>query len=1546
MTAAASVEKLQDALSRLSATDSSPVFQAFCAAVARHVRGPWLERHGAEGAAAQIAALWKAVSQATSPVQVQVEAGEGSTELRTRMADQPFIVDTLRLLLNRSGHELVSSLNAVVAIGRDGAGQIVRVDEAGDPAESLVSLEISGADPEGKLAEAARANLELAQLMVADFQSITDLVDAAALQLSRLAERTPDQAEDLRESVELLRWLLSDNFVFMGATAEGRKLGMARGGSWSISELEGGGWSSGLVSVRKGAQESPVHRPGRVDELKITIPSISGEPRVILLQGLFTYRALTQQKRHIPLLRRVVASILRGQESKPGSYRYKGIANAFDSLPAELLFTASQAEIVAAIDRVLEAENEQELRLHLVQLGADVTYALVAMPRTAWSDRLRVEIQEALVKATGASYADHGIYLGRYQTMLAHYYMTGTQALSGAGTEALLASVTEMATPWSDRLGPALAALVGDEQAADLAERYGSAFPEVFQQVTPPERAARDVVLLEALVQRSQVQLDIFALADGRLALRVYRSGALTLSEFLPVLDNFGLVISDQYSDQVKPEGGKGLSIDTFHLQGVAGLSSEQLQARGPLLAEAVRAVLDRKMTDDVLNRILLPANLSWEAVDLVRAYYRYSTQLGLNLSLERVQAILAARIGLLNRWWQSFEDRFNPELPGDRAAAVSAADEAYANELREITDGDQDTVFRTLGNLLDSTLRTNFYRQDRKEHYISFKISCAAVKQMPSPRMWVEVWVHHRDVEGIHLRGARVARGGLRWSDRTDFRREVLDLVSTQMVKNVIIVPEGSKGGFYMKVGPSDPAARRKRADEVYQIFIRGLLDITDNFIDGQAVPPARVVRRDGDDPYLVVAADKGTAHLSDTANKLSREYGFWLDDAFASGGSNGYDHKVVGITARGGWMLVRRHFREMGLDATKDFFTCVGVGDCGGDVFGNGVIEHPTMKLYGAFNHVHIFLDPDPDPVVGFAERKRLFDEVKGWDAYDRSKISQGGGVFSRRAKSIPLSPELQQMLGVLQTELAPDVVIRLLLRQNVDLLWNGGIGTYVKATSESHEDAGDPANDNLRVNASELRCKVVGEGGNLGFTKAGRIEFAQAGGRLNTDAIDNSGGVDMSDHEVNLKILLNPLVRSGAMTWEQRNVLLESLTGEVAQAVLKNNDEHGRLLSLDQIRSQRDPVAISQAIDWVCRLGNASRSELKLPSDADLARRAANRQGLTRPELAVLQAHVKLHVFRAVKEADPAAVPGYHDKVLGYFPQRIAAEYGPEISQHLLYKSIGWTVTVNEIVNETGAAFLPLLSELSGASMATIAAAWNHAMKLVGGARLRAEIEGSGASLDAQYRAWVAVTDAVSSLVSLWVSAGEPGPTVESADRILEALAALKGQGGTALEARLSRRTEELSAPGLSAELVGRLALLGELVLARDVALLAGTGDLSEALVRQVAVGEASRLLPTVRTLEARQSESGWDPVAFGILRNRYLKLVRELVVAVQVGEEARLGADRVGMRLSRNDLAGMAELVGAVLGERPPLAALMVGEERIRAWTERYRASRAG
>ena len=514
----------------------------------------------------------------------------------------------------------------------------------------------------------------------------------------------------------------------------------------------------------------------------------------------------------------------------------------------------------------------------------------------------------------------------------------------------------------------------------------------------------------------------------------------------------------------------------------------------------------------------------------------------------------------------------------------------------------------------------------------------------------------------------------------------------------------------------------------------------------------PPQVVRWDGDDPYLVVAADKGTAHLSDTANKLSQSYGFWLGDAFASGGSQGYDHKIVGITARGGWVLVKRHFREIGRDPMVDEFTCAGVGDTGGDVFGNGVIETPKMKLLAAFNHLHVFLDPNPDPAVSFHERKRLFDEVKGWEHYNRDLISEGGGIFDRKAKSIPLSPEVQKMLGVLQAELPVDTVIRHILRMDVDLLWNGGIGTYVKASHETNQDAGDATNDDLRVNASELRCRMVAEGGNLGFTQAARIEYAQRGGRINTDAIDNSGGVDLSDHEVNLKILLNPMVAAGKLGWEERNELLKALTDQVANAVLDDNDTHGRQLSLDQVRSCRDPLLFSRTIDWVVSRGGRSRADLVLPSDEDLARRALASVGITRPELAVLQAHVKMHVYKGLLNDDASLIPGFDELVRAYFPATIIERYGAEVDAHMLHKSIGMTSVLSKVAGDGGAMLFPTIMELTGASGAAIAGAWLHAMKLVDADGVAAAIRACDATSEAKYQAWVDLTEQVQ---GLWVA-----------------------------------------------------------------------------------------------------------------------------------------------------------------------------------------------
>jgi glutamate dehydrogenase len=1544
----------------LEAVDQNPsiggnnrqLFERFIQAIGRQIRRPYHKRHSAEVSAQHLGEVFSSLS-ASSPGDISLTAQiQGRLLVITSvMADQPFIVDTLRMRLQAHGAVNIAGFNGVISVRRDEDGGLVEIGNPGDRLESVIRLEAEGIDAsrlETVLGE-LREGLNLARSMVQDFHAMTDLVEAATFRLSRMADSYPDQGEAHRETGEFLRWLLADNFVFMGIVQEKTCLGFAQGSmnlSWPVDNLVQ--WADPEadlpVRVRKGLLESPVHRAGRIDEIRVELPDKDG-CRVLYIQGLFTYRALTQPSRHVPLLRRALGQILRSEGSQPGSYRYKGIANVFDSLPTEFLFTTTAEQTINIINQVLEAEQEQEVRAQILQ-SDDTSFVLAAMPRIRWSERLSAQIEEVLVEGTGASYTDQGVFVSRYNTMLVHFYLTGTRRLSDEDLQALQSRILDLATPWEMRLYEALSSSVGADRADSLTAKYGAAFDEVYRMNRPTSESVLDIEMLERLTQEERgVLAHVFSEYRGRLYLRIYQRENILLSNMLPVLDQFGLVIIDQFADPVVLMDGSEMFIDTFRLQLVEGLTTEQLLSRGHALAEGLEAVFDQRMSSDPLNKLLLQVNLPWQAVDMMRAYHGYARQLGLYYSIDRVQAIMLSKPEMVALLWRYFVARFDPDLEGDRAATMAAAEEAVSDALRKVEAADQDLVFRTFFNLMQSSIRTNFYRSDRKFHYISFKILCERVQNMPSPRMMYEIYVHHRDMEGVHLRGGPVARGGIRWSDRTDFRREVLDLVATQMVKNVLIVPVGAKGGFRMKHQIKDRAERRRRADELYQVLIRGLLDITDNIVDGKTAHPPRVVLHDGEDPYLVVAADKGTAHLSDTANRLSRAYGFWLDDAFASGGSNGYDHKEVGITARGGWVTARRHFLEMGVDPYTDAFTCVGIGDPGGDVFGNGVIETGKMKLLAAFNHLHVFIDPEPDPEVSFNERMRLFRAVKGWSHYNKDLISEGGGIFSRQAKSIPLSPQIQKMLGVLKDELPVEVVIRLLLRLNVDLLWNGGIGTYVKASQEDQLDAGDPSNDMLRINGNELRAKIIGEGGNLGFTQAGRIEYALGGGRINTDAIDNSGGVDMSDHEVNLKILFAPLVAGSALSQDQRNVTLEEMTDEVAQQVLNNSDVHGRQISLDIVRSQHDPMAFSRTIDWACNRSSVNRADIRLPSNDELQRRNTLGRGLTRPELAVLNAHVKMHIFNDLSDVEPSEIPDFTSMVRRYFPERVQQNYTDAIDSHMLHQSIGMTVLVNEIMGETGAWFFPGLMELTSAPAATIARAWLGAMDMIGAAEILSELEQCGASLDAQYRAWVAVASSVFDLLALWLSPGESIPDQDGRDGILRVLKVLPELSGAVHQDRLRLRTEALSE--IPAELARRIAILGELTLASEVIGLPEEGlDLSGQLVRYLSIGEASRLLPTIRALEVRKASGGWDPVAIAIIRNRYLHQMRALVRSFTLGPEARLGVDRVTLRLTRNRLADLSARMDEILTDASDISALLVAEERLRGLIERDFLSQGG
>jgi glutamate dehydrogenase len=1515
----------------------------FVQIIGRQIRAPYPTRHPPANVIEQLKELYALLQrQKGDELLVEGEAIDGGIAIMSVMPDQPFIIDTLRHALKSAGAEYVVTLNAVLGVARDGRGRITRFDHPHDPIMSVVRAEAEGIDTAQLPAVLQRVEhaLGLAQGMVADFDAITDLVEQAADRFASKADRLGTRGEDYREIAAFLRWLVADNFVFMAAEGDGSSLGFARLGEWS-HEDDGG---EPGVDVRKSALESPVHRAGRLDEIRVRVPDDDGETAAVFsLLGMFTRRGVTQPSRHVPLLRRSLAWILKNQDSKPGSFRYKNIANLFDSLPTELLFTTPREEIGQMIEQMLEAEHEQRASVHVTQSEeGDVTFVLTAMPKEHWSDSLREDIEQVVRAATGASYADNGVFVNRHDTVLQHFFLTGTRLLSDKDIDKLEERVGEMATSWEDRILEALTEKVGKKRADELIDRYGNAFDETYQAGAQTAETLRDLEALDQLGDDRPIVVDLFQdQTNDRVHLRIYHTTELLLSDVLPILDNFGLIIIDQWSHVVRPAGASERRIQTFRLQGVWGLEATDILARETLLIDGLSAVFAKRVNDDVLNRILLRANVPWQAVDLFRAYIGYARQLGLRFTLNAIQEILLAQPHLVSLLWEYFQARFDPDLDGKRDSAIERSREAFEDQVRGVPDHDQDVAFRTLFNLVDSTLRTNFYRTDRKGYYVSFKIDCKSVRMMPTPRMMYEIYVHHREMDGLHLRGGPIARGGLRWSDREDFRREILDLVTTQMVKNVLIVPEGAKGGFYIKKPIRDPKERRRYADTIYQTFIRALLDVTDNIVNGKVVPPPRVVRHDGDDPYLVVAADKGTAHLSDTANSISKEYGFWLGDAFASGGSHGYDHKECGITARGGWVTAKRHFLEMGVNPYEQVFTCVGIGDPSGDVFGNGVIETPKMKLLAAFNHLHVFLDPNPDPQTSYEERLRLFKEVKGWDQYNQDLISTGGGIFDRRAKSIALTPELKQMLQVLQDELPVDAVIRLILRMQVDLLWNGGIGTYVKASTQTHLDAGDPTNDQLRVNASDLRCKVVGEGGNLGFTQAARLEYALNGGRINTDAIDNSGGVDMSDHEVNLKILLNPIVHRKEISEAKRNELLEAWTDEVVHFVLANNDAHARQLSLDQVRSALDPMSYSPVVDYATRMSGRARTELQLPTEDTLQRRAAARQGITRPELAVLNGHVKMHVFKAMmNDTSGETIEGFDEWVVNYFPTAVRKRWPDDIQNHMLHRAIGMTVILTHVMADAGVKVFPMLMDLTAASPVAIANTWLRISEHIGLEHLRKQINGSEAALEHQYRSWTWVTDGIAALTALSLSPGERPTTDEDIERMNDVLTKLPRLWGSTADEAFLARIERYERRKMPATVAHRTALLGHLAMAWEIARLPFDEDsVSQAIIQYVAVGEASRILPALRRIEARQCQGPWDPVAMGILRYRYALLLRELVQAVDVGQHVRLGVDRLAQRLGRGQLRDIQVEMDRILGTQPDLATLLVAQERVRALVAR-------
>lgn len=1238
--------------------------------------------------------------------------------VQSLVEDQPFLVSTMRAALAAEHYEIRRQVNAIVRVRRDPSGKLIGIGTG--QAESIMRIEVApsgssggrdgGGIPSG-LRERISDRFALAQALVRDFDAMSRAIEAVADDyFAAASDLHGELATTARESEALLRWLCDENFVLFAVERYGDdgQLLEALGTSTirkaerdaslrtpSTSASTEGRW----VRYERSAEESPVHRAGKPGYFVASSFGADGKPSgVVLVEGLFTYKALHTPPEQIPVIHTVLHAMLEDRRVAAASERGKNITNAFNSLPLEYLLSEDRESIWELTDRILRAEAEGGSDVHIrIGEGGRFAFAFVALPRWQFSEELRQLVQDLLLADLGGTYADYGVYIDRYDNAVIHFYVTGVGPLQQADTEVLREKVLAHARSWSDRLREAVESVATDSRAEELIEVYEDAFNEEHKRRCSVERIKGDVLCLESLRAGAQVACDLYVSEfgdhPGSLNLRVFSRDPLNLSRELPVLTSFGFEVIDEYSRDIHVPHLPVIDMDNFRFELRAGRIG-QIMARRGNITHAIQEVFEGRVGFDDLSRLIVVSDLTSRDVDVLRAYVAHLHQLRLPFDSAVVRSALVDNPLVATALMAWLAARFDPKVATPELAEKTEA--TLAKELREITDYTADRVLQAVAELLRATRRTNCYVADRDAgEALAFKIAARRLSYGPEPKPYREIWVYHPDFEGVHLRGGRVARGGLRFSDRPDdFRTEIHGLMATQMVKNVLIVPMGAKGGFVLRHPPAERDALRAAGDHYYGKFIRALLSVTDNVIDGQPRTPAGIlVHREETDPYLVVAADKGTAHLSDTANAISAEHGFWLDDAFASGGSNGYDHKKTGITARGAWEVTRRGFNELGIDPETDVITAVGVGDMSGDVFGNGLLRSRTMKLVAAFNHIHIFVDPDPDPAASFDERQRLFDLPRStWEDYSPNVLSEGGGVYPRKSKEVPLSARARELLGIGPDQVVGgDDVIRAILKLQVDLLWMGGIGTYIKAKEESNSEVGDKANDSVRVDACDLRCRVLAEGANLAITDRGRVEYAKGGGQNYNAFLDNSGGVDTSDHEVNIKILFAPLLANGTTTRDARNALLVDCEEEVVQMVLANNRSQSRMVSFDVELSRKDVFRYARALRYLADHVPFSPEAFSLPGDDELHNRTRKGQGMHKCEAAVLCSHAKMLAYRELLEGPPLPADIVDRFVTAYFPQRVAALAGrAAVAGHLLGREIATTMIVNHIVDNMGGTF----------------------------------------------------------------------------------------------------------------------------------------------------------------------------------------------------------------------------------------------------------------
>lgn len=1268
--------------------------------------------------------------------------------------DMPFTTASVRGEINQRNIGIHCLASCNLKVRRDETGALLDLldgdDESGS-GESILYFEITRHSDLTRLEElgfALESIIAEVDGVVSDFAAMRERLDEAR----DLVEKHSDcvDAEYRLEAMKFIDWLRKNHMTFLGyeyltvagdeVTVDSEKsLGAlryreTRGHRDLLHDLNNSGPEDlrrKQLSFSKSRQRSRVHRQAYSDYVEVKVfddrGSVTGQHRFL---GLFTADVYSLDPTRIPILRRKVEQVLQRSGLSDMEHDGRELKRVLELMPRDELFQSSTDDLFNTAVEVNRIQERRHTRLFVRRdVHGKFVSCLVYMPRDRYTTQRRQRIQEILSRAFDAEESDFNTQFTESILVRVYFVLRVDPTRDHAfDVNEIEEQIVQATLDWKDRLRLRLLEEFGEERGEQLMRNLGQGFAPGYRDDFDPRVAVQDIQHILSLGKADQLGMHLYRLpeeGDDHLRLRLYRRDvALPLSDVLPILENLGLRVVAERAYPVRADDGVRYWIQEFSLIYSLPMHIDLEEVKDEF-EDAFARIWFGEAESDSFNRLLLGSRLSWREIALLRAYACYLGQINFPYSRAYIAETMADHLPISSSIVELFLTRFSPAFDGDddwRTQREEAIGDRILQALDEVENLGQDRIIRQYADLIRATQRTNFFQHDERgagKGYFSFKLRPGDIPDIPRPVPLYEIFVYSPRVEGVHLRGGKVARGGLRWSDRhEDFRTEVLGLVKAQQVKNAVIVPVGAKGGFVAK--RLRPDMNRDEVHEegiaCYKTFIRGLLDITDNRVEDRVVRPELTVCKDDEDPYLVVAADKGTATFSDIANALSAEYGFWLGDAFASGGSVGYDHKKMGITARGAWVSVERHFREMGVNTATTDFSVVGVGDMSGDVFGNGMLLSEHICLVAAFNHLHIFVDPEPDARRSFKERKRLFQLARSsWSDYDTALISEGGGVFSRNAKSIVISPQMQKRFGIAEARLTPTALIQALLTAEVDLLWMGGIGTYIKSSQETHMDVGDKANDALRVDADDLRCKVVGEGGNLGVTQLARTEFALNGGRSNTDFIDNAGGVDCSDHEVNIKILLDTIVARGDLTEKHRNALLEEMTESVAELVLANNYRQVQAISITEREAHSRSGEYRRLITNLAERGRLDRELEFLPSDEVLAERRVQGRGLTRPELAVLISYSKAILKEELIESDLGTDPYLSSAVATAFPASLVGRYAEDISEHRLQREIMCTQVANDIVNRMGLNFMLRQRKATGASIADVARAYTAVMEI---------------------------------------------------------------------------------------------------------------------------------------------------------------------------------------------------------------------------------------